>query len=82
MAQPYLAYDPASRLVYGVGLSPREARDDAEFQAGVVVGGSEPWKAPLATRACTIAEARMVEASNGPPALADIERAAAAEVLR
>jgi hypothetical protein len=67
-ATPYIAFDPGSGLAYGVGLSPAEARDDAEFQAGVIQGGSQPWRS-LATRACTLDEARRVVDGNGPQML-------------
>ena len=72
---PYLAFDPATRLVYGVGRSEAEARDDAEFQADVVVGYSAPWTT-LETRPCSLGAALLVDASNGPARLDDVERAA------
>jgi hypothetical protein len=73
--QPFIAYDPAARLVYGVGRSEAEARDDAEFQAAVVVGHTAPWTS-LETRPCSIRAALLVDASNGPARLDDVERAA------
>lgn len=71
----HLAYDPATQLVYGVGETPAEALDDAEYQASVVRDGPRPWR-ELLTRPCTIPQAALVASSNGPARLADVERAA------
>lgn len=75
MAQPYIAFDPGTGRVYGVGLTPAEAINDAEFQASVVVGWTPPWSR-LDTRTCTIEQAKAVVDSNGPATLAQLERAA------
>jgi hypothetical protein len=74
-ATPYIAFDPATGLVYGVGRSAAEARDDAEFQAGVLVGATPPWRS-LDTRPCTTREALEVDRANGPLSLAQLGRAA------
>ncbi len=68
---PHIAYDPGSQLVYGVGRTPAEAHDDAEFQAGVIVGGSRPW-AVLMTRPCSCVQALEVDRANGPVSLAQL----------
>ena len=75
MTQTFIAFDPAASRVYGVGTSPAEAINDAEFQAGVVLGGTEPWQR-LETRPCTLMQAAMVASSNGPASLADLDHAA------
>lgn len=73
--RPHIAYDPAAGLVYGVGRTPAEAIDDAEFQAGVIVGGTPPWSR-LETRPCSIRAALLVNGANGPACLDAVERAA------
>lgn len=74
-ASPHLAYDPASGLVYGVGRTAAEARDDAEFQASVFQGATPPW-GTLDTRPCTSVEALEVDRANGPLHLSHLVRAA------
>lgn len=75
MPSPYIAFCPATRRVFGVGRTPTEARDDAEFQAAVIVGGTPPWSR-LETRPCSIRAALLVDGANGPACLDAVERAA------